>query len=181
MESVYDLKTNACGTRHNRDPYEDLANAIIMQAVNDYRMLLSGRIPTISEEQQLNMKPESVIKTVYSQKEQLVKFFKSTWYADLTTVSATYLLERLNAEPYHYWKPTHRYVEVSAERLEREIKKRNLGNSMLYKLTGVKSDYFVSIVKSRRVIIPINRAKKIMNGLGIPEREFMVRRIMRGE
>ena len=181
MENIYDLKTNACGTRHNRDPYEDLANAIIMQAVNDYRMLQSGRIPTISEEQQLNMKPESVIKTVYSQKEQLVKFFKSTWYADLTNVSATYLLERLNAEPYRHWKPTHKYVEVSAERLEREIKKRNLGVSMLYKLTGVKGDYFVSIVKSKRVIIPVNRAKKIMNGLGISEREFIVRKIMRGE
>ena len=181
MENIYDLKTNACGTRHNRDPYEDLANAIIMQAVTDYRALRSGRIPTISEEQQLNMKPESVIKTVHAQKEKLIKFFLSKWYSTLTNVSADYMLERLDAEPYHHWKPTHRYFEVNAERLDWEIKKRNLGVAMLYRLTGVKGDYFVSIVRAKRVIIPVNRAKKIMNGLGIPEKEFIVRKIMRGE
>ena len=171
-----DMRTEGNVTKRQIDPYELLANAIIEFAVQDYRMLRSGRIPTVNEETQLNMKKKFEVKTILQQKEAVVKFFKSKWYADLTSLPANVLLERLNSEPVRHWKPSNEYVVVSAERLKDEIERRMLGNSMLYRLTKVKGDYFVSIVNTKKVIIPKKRAMKIVDGLGIPENEFILRK-----
>ena len=170
-----DMSTNLNITRKQIDPYEILANAIILQAVQDYRMLRSGKIPTVTEEQQLNMKQENVFKTIASQKQSVIKFFQSTWYADLTKLSGQVLLERLNSEPITRWKPASEYVEVNPDRLKEEIERRMLGVTMLYRITRVKGDYFRSILNGK-VIIPLKRAMKIVNGLGIPEDEFILRK-----
>lgn len=171
-----DMSTEGNVTRRQIDPYELLANAVIELAVQDYRMLRSGRIPTVSEETQLNMKKKFELKTILQQKEAVIKFFKSKWYADLTSLPANVLLERLNSESVRHWKPANEYVVVSAERLKEEIDRRMLGIGMLYRMTKVKGDYFNSIVNTKKVIIPVKRALKICNGLGIPEDEFILRK-----
>jgi hypothetical protein len=65
-------------------PYEDIANAIVMQAVTDYRNALNGigynSIPA-----------ENVIV-------ELEKFFHSLWYQTLTRVKGDYLIEQLKKE-----------------------------------------------------------------------------------
>lgn len=171
-----DMRTESNVTRRQIEPYELLANAVIELAVQDYRMLRSGRIPTVNEETQLNMKKKFEVKTILQQKEAVVKFFKSKWYADLTSLPANVLLEHLNSEPVRHWKPSSEYVVVSAERLEEEIDRRMLGIGMLYRLTRVKGDYFHSIVNTKKVIVPVKRAMKIVNGLGITENEFILQK-----
>lgn len=170
-----DMSTEGNVTRRQIEPYELLANAVIVQAVSDYRMLRSGRIPTVSEETQLNMKKKFEIRMLLEQKEAVIKFFKSKWYADLTNLQSNVLLERLNSEPITRWKPASEYVEVNPDRLKEEIERRMLGVTMLYRITRVKGDYFRSILNGK-VIIPLKRAMKIVNGLGIPEDEFILRK-----
>ena len=172
-----DMSTEGNVTRRQIEPYELLANAIIELAVQDYRMLRSGRIPAVSEETQLNMKKNVEIRMLLEQKEAIVNFFKSKWYADLTNLPSNVLLERLNSEPVKHWKPAKEYVVVSAERLKEEIDRRMLGIGMLYRMTKVKGDYFNGIVNTKKAIILVKRALKICNGLGIPENEFILRRI----
>ena len=64
--------------------YRNLANAIILQAVDDYRDALNGisyhRLP-----------PESVIK-------EIENFFRSDYFHLLTKVKGEYLLDRLKQE-----------------------------------------------------------------------------------
>lgn len=170
-----DMRTDGNATRRQIDPYELLANAVIELAVRDYRMLRSGRIPTVNEETQLNMEKKFEAKMLLEQKEAVVEFFKSKRYADLTNLPANVLLERLNSEPVKHWKPSRQYVVVSAERLKEEIDRRMLGVSMLFRLTKVKGYYYTSIVNTKKVIIPKKRALKICAGLGIPEDEFILR------
>jgi hypothetical protein len=72
MQSVYD------------DVYQDLANAIVLQAVTDYRNALNGisynRFP-----------PEKIAN-------DCEKFFKSDYYRMLTKVKGEYLIETLKKE-----------------------------------------------------------------------------------
>ena len=171
-----DMRTEGNITKRQIDPYELLANAIIELAVQDYRMLRSGRIPTVSEETQLNMKKKFEVRMLLEQKEAVIKFFKSKWYADLTNLPANVLLERLNSEPVKHWKPSRQYVAISAERLKEEIEKRMLGITMLNRITKIRCRHFTNIVEMRKVIIPEERALKICNGLGIPEDEFILRK-----
>ena len=64
--------------------YRNLANAIILQAVDDYRDALNG----ISYHRH---PPESVIK-------EIENFFKSDYFHLLTKVKGEYLLDRLKQE-----------------------------------------------------------------------------------
>ena len=70
--------------QYTNDPYENISNAIILQAVADYRNALKGvgynSIPA-----------EQVIV-------ELENFFRSIWYQMLTKVKGEYLIERLNKE-----------------------------------------------------------------------------------
>ena len=59
--------------------YELLANAIVLQAVDDYRRLWNYD------------------KDDYAKRE-LVNFFYSEWFATLTTLNPVYLVERLEEE-----------------------------------------------------------------------------------
>ena len=64
--------------------YQDLANAIVLQAVEDYRNALKG----IS----FNSKsPEKIIK-------EIEKFFRSEYFEILTKVKGEYLIDKLKQE-----------------------------------------------------------------------------------
>ena len=75
------------GTKNlTEDPYERLANAIILQAVTDYRVALKRikRSPKDRETIDEAMGVES--------------FFRSGWYSQLTAVDGECLIRRLQNE-----------------------------------------------------------------------------------
>ena len=68
------------------DPYERLANAIILQAVSDYRVALK----------KIKANPRN--KDAIDEALQIEKFFHSGWYGVLTCVDGEYLIKRLQEE-----------------------------------------------------------------------------------
>lgn len=70
----------------NGEPYENLANAVILQAVRDYRTALKA----------LRMNPRN--KAAQTEKESIERFFRSQWYQALTTVDGKMLIRKLNEE-----------------------------------------------------------------------------------
>lgn len=68
------------------DPYERLANAIILQAASDYRRNLK----------KLKKKPQN--REVLNEVMRIEKFFRSSWYQVLTTVDGEFLIEKLRKE-----------------------------------------------------------------------------------
>ncbi len=68
------------------DPYEALANAIILQAVTDYRKALK----------QLARTPD--YKPALKDKRECEAFFQSQWFKVLTTVDGTRLMNQLQKE-----------------------------------------------------------------------------------
>ncbi len=68
------------------DPYERLANAIILQAVTDYRVALK----------KIKANPRN--KEAINEALQIEKFFRSGWYSVLTSVDGEYLIKRLQEE-----------------------------------------------------------------------------------
>ena len=68
------------------DTYERLANAIILQAVKDYRNALK----------RLKKHPENE-DDLYT-KHEVERFFRSDWYKLLTTVAPEMLILKLNEE-----------------------------------------------------------------------------------
>ena len=67
-----------------QDGYQNLANAIVIQAVNDYRNALDGNGCEYKS-------PDVVIK-------EIEKFFRSSYYRTLTKVKGEYLIEQLQKE-----------------------------------------------------------------------------------
>ena len=65
--------------------YRSLANAIVVQAANDYRNALKGK--SYCEK----YTPEQIIT-------KLEKFFRSDWYKMLTRVDGEYLIQELRNE-----------------------------------------------------------------------------------
>ena len=68
------------------DPYERLANAIILQAVTDYRAALK----------RIKRKPED--RETIDEAMGVESFFRSGWYSQLTAVDGEYLIRRLQNE-----------------------------------------------------------------------------------
>ena len=68
------------------DPYEKLANAIILQAASDYRRNLK----------KLKKNPQN--RDVMNEVLQIEKFFHSPWYQVLTTVDGEFLIQKLRKE-----------------------------------------------------------------------------------
>ena len=68
------------------DPYERLANAIILQAVTDYRAALK----------RIKRKPEDW--ETIDEAMRVESFFRSGWYSQLTAVDGEYLILRLQDE-----------------------------------------------------------------------------------
>lgn len=68
------------------DPYESLANAIILQAVKDYR----------AAARKLKRNPRNHL--AQDEIESIERFFRSDWYASLTEVGGGMLIEKLKEE-----------------------------------------------------------------------------------
>ncbi len=68
------------------DPYERLANAIVLQAVTDYRVALK----------KIKANPRN--RDAINEALQIEKFFRSGWYSVLTSVDGEYLIKRLQEE-----------------------------------------------------------------------------------
>ena len=68
------------------DPYERLANAVILQAVTDYRVALK----------KIKANPRN--RDAINEALQIEKFFRSGWYDVLTSVDGEYLIKRLQKE-----------------------------------------------------------------------------------
>ena len=66
--------------------YENLANAIILQAVKDYRMELKS----------LKANPRN--RTAQADKAEIERFFRSQWYSALTSVDGEMLIRSLQKE-----------------------------------------------------------------------------------
>lgn len=66
--------------------YEDLANAIILQAVKDYRVAFKC----------LKVNPRN--KTALADKEEIERFFRSGWFSVLTSVDGEMLIRSLQME-----------------------------------------------------------------------------------
>ena len=72
------------GTKNRvEDPYERLANAIILQAVTDYRAALK----------QIRRNPKN--QEAIDEAMRVESFFRSGWYSQLTAVDGEYLIRRL--------------------------------------------------------------------------------------
>jgi len=68
------------------DPYENLANAIVLQAVKNYRDALK----------RLKKKPGN--KAAMSNAMECERFFHSDWYKALTSVDGEHLINKLREE-----------------------------------------------------------------------------------
>ena len=68
------------------DPYERLANTIVLQAVSDYRVALK------------KIKAHPKNREAISEALEIEKFFRSGWYSMLTDVDGEYLIRRLQDE-----------------------------------------------------------------------------------
>ena len=70
----------------NTSPYQNLANAIVLTAVKDYRTAL----------RRLKRKPNN--KDAAAERDSIEEFFHSEWFAILTEMDPDYLIDRLNKE-----------------------------------------------------------------------------------
>ncbi len=68
------------------DPYENLANSIILLAVKDYRDALK----------KLKKWPRNEAAQIM--KAEVERFFRSAWYRELTSVDGEFLILKLQAE-----------------------------------------------------------------------------------
>lgn len=68
------------------EPYQDLANAIILMAVKDYRDALKKLM------KRPRYGPAKEIKN------EVERFFRSYWYRELTSVDGEILIKKLQAE-----------------------------------------------------------------------------------
>ena len=68
------------------DPYERLANAIVLQAVDDYRKALKA----------VKRNPSS--RAAIDEALSIERFFRSGWYSTLTSIDGEYLIRRLQEE-----------------------------------------------------------------------------------
>lgn len=68
------------------NPYSELANAIVLQAVKDYRKALAS----------LRINPKN--KVALAEASECETFFLSSWYKTLTSVDGQMLIDKLKAE-----------------------------------------------------------------------------------
>lgn len=68
------------------DPYENLANAIILLAVKDYRKAI--------KKHSKRLKYEPAMQTI----SEVERFFRSVWFEQLTSLDGEMLIRKLKAE-----------------------------------------------------------------------------------
>ena len=164
MRDIYSLHVTTINPRQV-SPYEELANAIVLQAVEDYKAVRAGRIPTISEEDQVNLKPDIVIKRLIAEKKDLIRFFKSKDFSIYTDLNPQFLLEKLDSMKIARWKPRFIYVEWDAELCKQELVKQNMSYSDISRLTKIRSNIISNCLRKKFVKQSI--AKKMEEALGV--------------
>jgi len=93
------------------NPFENLANGIILQAVKDYKESLKDIKKIVKEQEEtLKRKPtQAELNIIYKDfkddlnrkiriKEEVERFFDSEWYKQLTSVDSEYLISKLKEE-----------------------------------------------------------------------------------
>lgn len=70
----------------SEDPYQNLANAIVLSAVKDYRDALK------------KLKKKQNNKLAADERDDIERFFRSGYFAILTEIDPEYLIDRLNKE-----------------------------------------------------------------------------------
>ena len=70
----------------NLNPYEELANAIVLQAVRDYREAVK----------KLSRRRKN--RDAQFTKEECLRFFRSKWFSQLTDLDPEFLIRRLDEE-----------------------------------------------------------------------------------
>lgn len=76
--------------RQDGDPFENLANAIVLQAVKDYRSALQ------------RLKKDRNIYSARRMKEEVERFFLSGWFSELTELNGAFLMRKIREEfDYH--------------------------------------------------------------------------------
>ena len=68
------------------NPYEELANAIILRAAKDYKKILSS----------VKINPRN--SSLKYQKSQIEKFFRSRWFKELTDADGEFIITQLKEE-----------------------------------------------------------------------------------
>lgn len=74
------------GINYAYDPYEQLANAIVLSAAKDYRDAIK------------KMAGGRKNQTALDTKEQCLRFFRSGWFRELTALDPEYLIKKLDEE-----------------------------------------------------------------------------------
>ena len=69
------------------DPYEEIANAIVIQACNDYK-----------KSYKQSLRRSGIVGEADEELAELEEFFRSEWYKKLTDVDGEYLMERIRNE-----------------------------------------------------------------------------------
>ena len=80
------MRSQVTGTEVAMDPYEKLANAIIIQAAKDYRAAL----------RKLRRNPRN--HPAQAETDSIERFFRSGWYKCLTDVDGEMVLRKLREE-----------------------------------------------------------------------------------
>ena len=153
--------------RRGPDPYEELANAIVIQAVDDYKSLKSGRIPYVSEETQVNMSKKDVFQTILTEKLKILKFFNSKWYATLTTLKPDVLIHRLENAKYPRWKPKYEYVNFNCKYFQQLCQERGVGIAFLCKRTKVAHNVILKLGRYKKRMVRLKTVQKIEEVLNL--------------
>ena len=153
--------------RRGLDPYEELANAIVIQAVDDYKSLKSGRIPYVSEETQVNMNKEDVYKIIFTEKQKILKFFKSKWYATLTTLKPDVLIQRLETAKYHKWKPRYEYANFNCKYFQQLCKEHGYGIAFICKSAKISHDVIFKLGRYKKRMVRLATIQKIEKALNL--------------
>lgn len=82
----------------NYDPYEELANAIIKQAVYDYKKALIKAKDDDIKSKNSRFKNITDFNDNISKIKRLEKFFNSEWFNILTTVDGSYIITKIKNE-----------------------------------------------------------------------------------
>lgn len=76
-----------------RQPWEDLANGIVIRATDDYKKALKDLKKAIKEGREFK------VQNILAQKiRDLNRWFRGSWYGTLTNVDPDYLIQHLNKE-----------------------------------------------------------------------------------
>ena len=166
------------GKRKNVEPYEELANGIVLQAVDDYKALKCGRIPTITEEQQLNMKKSMELNIIADQKKEIINFFNSKWFSILTTLKPKVLIDYLNSLPYKHWKPTFQYVSFNCKKfaqLTKDMETKEIQSKILEtSKKKMSKDVLNRLKKVKHRMVKLSTVRILEKAFNLAENELII-------